>query len=67
MDPSDLSEVLPHYLVMFLLVVLVLGVVRRVVGDLGFWVEFVIVGLVVFSYRPLVVRLGYAPRRWERD
>lgn len=65
MNPSDLYELVPHYLLMFVLAFLVLNVVGRLAGDLGFWVEFAIIGVIVFAYRPVVVRLGYAPRRWE--
>lgn len=65
MDPRHLLELVPHYLLMFALSFTVLGAVRQVVGDLGFWIEFGIIGVVVFSYRPVVVRLGYAPDRWE--
>ena len=65
MDVRDIYELAPHYVVMLSLSFIVLGIVRRVVGDLGFWIEFAIIGVVVFSYRPIVVRLGYAPSRWE--
>ncbi|MFB6281919.1 MAG: hypothetical protein ABEH40_07870 [Haloferacaceae archaeon] len=66
MDLSHLFELVPHYALMFAVSFLVLGIVRQAVGSLGFWVEFAIIGVVVFSYRPVVVRLGYAPDRWEQ-
>lgn len=65
MDTSRLMELLPHYVAMFLLVFLVLTVIRSFVGEIGFWVELVIVVAVVFAYRPLVIRLGLAPDTWE--
>jgi hypothetical protein len=65
MTPRDLFELAPHYVVMLALAFLVVNLVTQAVGDLGFWVEFAIIGVVVFSYRPIVVRLGIAPDRWE--
>lgn len=65
MDTGDLLELAPHYVVMLALALLVLNVVRSVAGELGFWVEFALIGVIVFSYRPIVVRLGYGPSRWQ--
>lgn len=67
MDKSALLELVPHYLAMLLLVFLVLGIVRGAVGYLGFWVELLIIAVVVFSYRPIVQQLGYAPSMWENS
>ena len=64
-DTSDLSELVPHYLAMLVLTFLALGVVRVAVGDLNFWAEFAVIGVIVFSYRPIVMRLGIGPSRWE--
>lgn len=64
MDKDHLLDVIPHYVAMLLLVFLVLGVVRRLIGDIGFWVELVIIFVVVFAYRPLVLQLGVAPDAW---
>lgn len=64
-DKEQLLELVPHYVAMLLLVFLVLAVVRELVGDLGFWVEFVLIVVVVFLYRPVVVQLGIAPSSWE--
>lgn len=65
MDTNQLKEVVPHYFAMLILVFLVLAIVRAVVGDVGFWIELVIISIVVFSYRPIVFRLGIAPSGWE--
>lgn len=65
MDTDRLIEIAPHYVAMVLLVFVVLAIVRMVVGDIGFWVELVIIVAVVFAYRPLVVRLGVGPSVWE--
>jgi hypothetical protein len=50
---------------MFVCVFVVLTVVQAAVGEVGFWVEMAIVVVVVFAYRPAVVRLGIAPSEWE--
>ena len=65
MDTDRLIELAPHYIAMFLLVFAVLTAIRAVVGDIGFWVELVVVVAVVFAYRPLVIQLGVAPSGWE--
>ena len=58
-------ELAPHYLAMFVLVFLVLAIVQAVVGAIGFWPELAIILVVVFAYRPIVVRLGLGPSSWE--
>ncbi len=65
MDLNRLLEVVPHYIAMLILVFSTLAIVRSVVGDLGFWIEFAIILVVAFAYRPLVVRLGIAPSAWK--
>jgi len=50
---------------MLVLVAVVVGGVRLAVGELDFWIEFVIVAVVVFLYRPAVGYLGVAPSAWE--
>jgi len=66
MDTDRILELVPHYLAMILIVFGVLWVVRTTVGDLGFLPELVIVVVVLFLYRPVVIRLGIAPSMWER-
>ncbi len=65
MDRDQLLELAPHYVAMFLLVFLVLAIVRATVGEIGFWTEVAVVFAVVFVYRPIVMRLGIGPSRWE--
>lgn len=65
MDFDRLRELVPHYVAMLLLVFLGLAVIRALVGDVGFWVELVVIFVIVFAYRPAVVRLGVAPSQWE--
>ncbi|MFU8867586.1 hypothetical protein [Natronococcus sp.] len=65
MDTDRLLELVPHYVAMILLVFLVLGVVRALVGDVGFWIELAIIFVLVFLYRPVVQLLDIAPSAWE--
>lgn len=65
MDTDRLMEVAPHYIAMFICVFIVLTIVQAAVGEVGFWVEMAIVVVVVFVYRPAVMRLGIAPSGWE--
>jgi hypothetical protein len=66
MDKQDILDVIPHYLAMFLLVFLALSIIETAVGGLSFWMELPIIVLIVFLYRPAVVRLGVAPDAWEK-
>ena len=66
MDTDQLKEIVPHYLAMLLLVFGVLAIVRTAVGELSFWTEVVIIAVIVFIYRPIVMRLGIGPSAWER-
>ncbi|MFB6227891.1 MAG: hypothetical protein ABEH88_04805 [Halobacteriales archaeon] len=66
MDKDTLLELAPHYVAMFALVLIVLAVFRTVVSDFGLVVEFAIIFVVVFSYRPVVLRLGVAPSVWKQ-
>ena len=65
MDTARLMELAPHYLAMLLLVFLTLAAVEALVGQINFWVEMGIIVVVVFAYRPVVIRLGVAPSGWE--
>lgn len=65
MDTARLMELAPHYLAMLLLVFLTLAAVEALVGPINFWVEMGIIVVVVFAYRPVVIRLGVAPSGWE--
>lgn len=66
MDRSQLVELVPHYLAMMFIVFIALGAIRSILGgQLPLWQEFAIVVVVVILYRPVVVRLGWAPSAWE--
>lgn len=64
-NKDQLLEIVPHYVAMLLLVFGILTVIDEFAGELGFWVEFALIVVIVFLYRPLVVRLGVAPSSWE--
>ncbi|MDS0222307.1 hypothetical protein NDI54_13235 [Haloarcula sp. S1AR25-5A] len=65
MDKDQLLELAPHYLAMLLLVFFILEVSQTIVGQVAFWLELALIMLVVFGYRFIVVRLGFAPSSWE--
>ena len=65
MDTDRLIDLAPHYLAMFILVFLTLAVVQAIVGEIGFWIELVIIVAIVLVYRPVVTRLGIGPSNWE--
>ena len=65
MDRATLLALAPHYAVMLLIVFVVLGLWRAFIGDLGLVGEFVVVAVIVFGYRPVVLRLGLAPEPWR--
>jgi hypothetical protein len=65
MDTDRLKELAPHYIAMFAAVFVVLTVIQATVGAVGFWIEMAIVVVVVFAYRPVVLRLGIAPSGWK--
>jgi hypothetical protein len=65
MDTDSLVELVPHYVAMLLLAYLALAVVRVTAGNLGFWGDIVVIGVVVFAYRPAVTRLGIGPSSWD--
>jgi len=65
MDIDGLKELVPHYVAVMILVVIVLTIVQTVVGEITFWIELVLILLVVFAYRVIVMRLGVAPSGWQ--
>lgn len=65
MDRDTVVQLAPHYLVMFALVLIAIRILEALAGDLGLLVRFVAISVIVFSYRPVVLRLGLAPDAWE--
>ena len=63
---ETIKELLPHYAAMLLLVFVLIAIIREVIGDLGFWVELVLILVIVFAYPPITRRLGVAPSIWDR-
>lgn len=66
MDTDRLVELLPHYIVLLVVLFLVIGVLRRTVGELGLWIELLILLAISLAYPPIVRRLGIAPSAWEK-
>lgn len=67
MDASRHLELVPHYVANLLLVLLAVGALRAVAGDVGIAVELVVVVVVVLAYPSLVRWLGVAPGSWEKS
>jgi hypothetical protein len=63
-EREQLVELVPHYIAMLLLMLVALWALRSAFGQLGFWVELVVLVAIVTVYRPLVKRLGVAPSLW---
>jgi hypothetical protein len=64
----NLLELVPHYIVMVLLVVLAFNVVWSIVGVPNLLVTLVVILCIVVLYQLLVSRVGFVPTpsRWER-
>ena len=67
MDWTRHLELLPHYVVNLVLVVVAIGILRRFVGDLGVPVELGVVVVVVLAYQTIVRVLGVAPSAWDQS
>jgi hypothetical protein len=67
MVKERLLETLPHYLAMFLLILLVISNIRRTFGRLPFAIEFGIVIALCLVYLGIVSYLGIAPDAWKLD
>jgi hypothetical protein len=63
-DKETIIELAPHYVAMLILVTIALTILRNAVENLGFWVELVVIVVVVFLYPFVVRRLGYEPSAW---
>lgn len=66
MITDRLKTFLPHYLAMFVLALGVLWVLSSVFGRLGFWVQLVVILVVLLGYRAVALALGFAPELWQR-
>jgi len=67
MNRNQLAELVPHYVALLVVMFFLLSVVREVRPGLSFWVEVVIIFVIVVAYRAVVERLGYAPSAWQRS
>jgi hypothetical protein len=65
MIDSDVLELVPHLVAMVVLIALVIGSVRLLLGSSSFWVGPIAALVISFLYPFWVRRLGVAPERWE--
>ena len=65
MDTDRIIEAAPHYVAILIIAYLVLFLIENVVGRLNFWLELLIILVIVFVYRFITIRLGIAPSIWE--
>lgn len=65
MVDRELLELVPHFLAMLVLISLVLGGFRLLLGAPAVWFDPIAALVVVFLYPFGVRRLGVAPARWE--
>lgn len=64
--PERVRQLAPHWGVMFVTMFVVLAVIERAVGELGFAASMALVLLVAFGYPHVVRALGVAPPVWQR-
>lgn len=64
-DLGSQRELLPHYAVVLLVVVVALGGVRATLGDVSPLVNVAVVVVVVLVYPTIVQLLGVAPEAWQ--
>ena len=65
MDWGNLRQVLPHYVVLVLILLLVLSVLRSFVPDLNIWIQLAVAVIVGIVYPQLIRMLGLAPDAWK--
>lgn len=66
-DKDEILELVPYYVALVVIVLVVMGLVTVAIGSLHPLIEFGIILVLVFGYRPLVVRLDAIPTPtiWE--
>jgi hypothetical protein len=65
MDKNQLLELALYYIALLLLVFFILEVIQAAVGEIAFWLEMVIILIIVSAYRYIAVWLGIAPSGGE--
>lgn len=67
-DRDEIIELLPHYAALVVIVLVAMATFRTVVGNQNPLIEFSLVVILVFGYRPLVARVDAIPTPtiWER-
>ena len=66
---DQLLELVPHYVAIVVIVLLVMSLIRSIIELDNIFVEFAIILVLVFAYRPLVLRLDFVPTPtlWEQS
>lgn len=64
---SSLRELLPHWLAMFLLMLIILQFVEMIVGSIEFWPSLGLVFAVALVYPSLAKALGIEPDAWKNS
>ncbi len=64
MERDETLELLAHYAVLILIVLVALAVVDVVAPDLGTWARLAVAVLLGILYAPVTRLLGVAPARW---
>lgn len=65
MDKNQLLELALYYIALLLLVFFILEVIQAAAGEIAFWLEMVIILIIVSAYRYIAVWLGIAPSSEE--
>lgn len=63
---GSIRQLLPHWIAMFLLMMLILQLVELSVGEMEFLPSLGIVFAVALTYPTLVRAIGIAPAAWQR-
>lgn len=60
-DRNNLIELVPHYVAIVVLVLAIMSIIRAIFDLQHILVEFALILILVFSYRPLIARIDAIP------
>ncbi len=63
---GSIKQLLPHWIAMFLLMMLILQFVELTIGEISFWPSLGLVFAVALVYPTFVRALGVAPETWKQ-
>jgi hypothetical protein len=64
-DPGTQRELLPHYVVLLVVLLIALAGIRAVLGDVNPLANIAVVVVIVLVYPTIVELLGVAPEAWR--